>query len=253
MVIFTNFAYGMLRAPEAQHYLFILLLAFAFVYFAYTMAAIPNDPAVLPLDAPPAAGVRMLTLIGTDGHSVEIDAAYVCVSPLLQEKADADEKGSIQVSIAGPILELMVEYLNHHKGVPGPIPPKPLKSKSMQACCEDPWDAEFIDRVGEDTSVLRDLTMAANLCGIRSLVHLACAKATSLIKWRVTTNWHPCHVQHETFTVDGEDYLVVYSLYHRTKDDQECGHDECAQTKKFVVSTFFTEGEEEEPQLSTTT
>lgn len=246
----------MLRAPEAQLHLFILLLAFAFVYFAYTMAAIPNDPAVLPLDAPPAAGERMLTLIATDGHSVQIDAAYVCVSPPLQEKADTDEKGSIQVSISGPILELMVEYLNHHKGVPGPIPPKPLKSKSMQACCEDPWDAEFIDRVGEDTSALGALTDAANLCGINSLLQLACAKAAALVRWREATNWHPCHVDHQHITMFGEDFLVVHSVYHMTKDNQECGHGMCAQTKKIVVTSGFETGkeeEEEEPQLSTTT
>jgi len=75
-----------------------------------------------------------------------------------------------------------VEYMNHHKGIEPPIIEKPLRSKIMKDVCKDPWDAEFIDKIGENRQQLYDLILAANYMDIKSLLHLGCAKVASLIK-----------------------------------------------------------------------
>merc|ERR1712115_646851 len=78
--------------------------------------------------------------------------------------------------------ELVVEYMDHHKGVEPPIIEKPLRSKVMREVCKDGWDADFIDGIGEDRQKLYDLILAANYMDIKSLLHLGCAKVASLIK-----------------------------------------------------------------------
>jgi hypothetical protein len=52
----------------------------------------------------------------------------------------------------------------------------------MKDVCKDAWDAEFIDRIGENRQMLYDLILAANYMDIKSLLHLGCAKVASLIK-----------------------------------------------------------------------
>jgi len=84
--------------------------------------------------------------------------------------------------VEGPILELVVEYMDHHKGVEPPIIEKPLRSKVMSEVCKDSWDADYIDGIGEDRQKLYDLILAANYMDIKSLLHLGCAKVASLIK-----------------------------------------------------------------------
>jgi len=72
--------------------------------------------------------------------------------------------------------------MNHHAGVEPPIVEKPLRSKIMKDVCKDKFDADFIDRIGENRQALYDLILAANYMDIKSLLHLGCAKVASLIK-----------------------------------------------------------------------
>merc|ERR1711964_752089 len=110
--------------------------------------------------------------------------------------------------ISGPTLELIVEYLKHHKGkVPAEIA-KPIKSNIMSKIgLEDAWDAWFINRIGlygytspgrkydpknidqtqcdtspEGKNAIFDLILAVNYLDIKSLLHLGCAKIATLIK-----------------------------------------------------------------------
>ena len=76
----------------------------------------------------------------------------------------------------------IIEYLVHHKGTEPSLPEKPLKSNVMKNVCEDPWDAEYIDKVGERRQLLYDLILAANYMDIKSLLHLGCAKVATLLK-----------------------------------------------------------------------
>jgi len=84
--------------------------------------------------------------------------------------------------VASAILVEVIAYMNHHKGVEPPIIEKPLRSKVMKDVCKDPFDAEFIDRIGDNRQALYDLILAANYMDIKSLRHLGCAKVASLIK-----------------------------------------------------------------------
>ena len=68
------------------------------------------------------------------------------------------------------------------QGVEPPIIEKPLRSKNMKDVCRDAWDAEYIDKVGDDRQSLYDLILASNYMDIKSLLHLGCAKVASLIK-----------------------------------------------------------------------
>jgi len=84
--------------------------------------------------------------------------------------------------VKGDILGRVVEYMTHHKGVEPPIIEKPLRSKIMKDVCKDPWDADYIDKIGDNRQQLYDLILAANYMDIKSLLHLGCAKVASLIK-----------------------------------------------------------------------
>jgi hypothetical protein len=67
-------------------------------------------------------------------------------------------------------------------GVEPPIIEKPLRSKIMKEVCAHKWDAEFIDKIGEERKKLYNLILGANYLDVKSLLHLACAKTGSLIK-----------------------------------------------------------------------
>ncbi len=79
-------------------------------------------------------------------------------------------------SVKGSILELVVQYLNHHHGVEAIIPEKPLRSKLMIEVCKDKFDAMFIDDISKSRQNLYDLILAANYMDIKCLLHLGCAK-----------------------------------------------------------------------------
>ena len=64
--------------------------------------------------------------------------------------------------VSSAILTEVIAYMNHHKGVEPPIIEKPLRSKVMKDVCKDPFDADFIDRIGENRQALYDLILAAN-------------------------------------------------------------------------------------------
>jgi len=59
---------------------------------------------------------------------------------------------------------------------------KPLRSKKMKEVVKVPWDADFIDKIGEVRQDLYDVILAANYMDITGLLHLGCAKVASLIK-----------------------------------------------------------------------
>ena len=84
--------------------------------------------------------------------------------------------------VRGDILGKVVEYLVYHKGVESPAPDKPLRSAVMKDVCKDPWDADYIDRIGANRQQLYELILAANYMDIKTLLHLGCAKVASLIK-----------------------------------------------------------------------
>jgi hypothetical protein len=125
-----------------------------------------------------------LKLVSKDKKEFEVERKNAFVSTLVKTSLDTDAAAT-EVPIPGvhsAILAEVLTYMNHHKGVEPPIVEKPLRSKVMKDVCKDPFDAEFIDRIGENRQALYDLILAANYMDIKSLLHLGCAKVASLIK-----------------------------------------------------------------------
>merc|ERR1711964_326038 len=82
--------------------------------------------------------------------------------------------------VEGPILNLIVDYLKHHDGkVPADIA-KPIRNVKMEKICEDPWDAEYINK--QTKKVIFQIILGANYMDIKSLLDLGCAKIATLIK-----------------------------------------------------------------------
>jgi len=127
--------------------------------------AATSAPVVKGLDDD-ASGSKQLKLNSKDGKAFPVERKHAFISNLIKTGLENDDKAD----------EFPVP------GVTAPILEKPLRSKVMRDVCQDKWDAEFIDRIGETRQVLYDLILAANYMDIKGLLHLGCAKVASLIK-----------------------------------------------------------------------
>lgn len=113
-----------------------------------------------------------------------MDRKIALISSLIKTavESDPDAKEVAIPAVASDIMELVISYMKHHNGSEPPIIEKPLRSKVMKEVCKDPFDATFIDDIGENRQQLYDLILAANYMHVNSLLHLGCAKVASLIK-----------------------------------------------------------------------
>jgi len=121
---------------------------------------------------------------GENGKKVTLVKKHAFISVLVKTSIENDQaaKEVPLPGVEGPILAEVVNYMQHHKGVEPPIVEKPLRSKVMKEVCQDAWDADYIDAIGDDRQKLYDVILAANYMDIKSLLHLGCAKVASLIK-----------------------------------------------------------------------
>jgi len=135
-------------------------------------------------DGDETGSLTLASKAGDNNKKILIDKKNAYISVLVKTSIENDSaaKEVPLPGVEGPILELVTEYMNHHKGVEPPIIEKPLRSKIMREVCKDSWDAEYIDGIGIDRQKLYDLILAANYMDIKSLLHLGCAKVASLIK-----------------------------------------------------------------------
>jgi S-phase kinase-associated protein 1 len=127
---------------------------------------------------------KPLKLISKDKQDFTVERKQAFVSMLVKTCLENDET-AVEVPIpgvSGGILSLVVQYMVHHKGIEPQLVEKPLRSKIMKDVCADKWDAEYIDKIGDNRQQLYDLILAANYMDIKSLLHLGCAKVASLIK-----------------------------------------------------------------------
>lgn len=130
------------------------------------------------------AGSDLLKLVSKDKKEFTVDRNCAMISALVKTSLDTDTSAT-EVPVPGVDSKCMAEivaYMKHHNGVDPDIIEKPLRSKVLKDICKDKWDADFIDRIGEDRQHLYDMILAANYMDIRSLLHLGCAKVASLLK-----------------------------------------------------------------------
>lgn len=119
-----------------------------------------------------------------DGTRVAVNRGFLMATSsvirrLVQGDANTTER---LVDTSGAALSLLASYVNHHRGVEGPIINPPLTSTVMREVVSDPWDADFIDAAPKPNQRLYDLMQAAFLLGLKPLLHLAAAKVGSLAK-----------------------------------------------------------------------
>lgn len=138
----------------------------------------------LSLDAPSSSSdVPTITLVSKEGDAFKVPVDDASISVLIRSSLENDKTcESIRLLVEGKTLAKVVEYMDHHKGKEAPNVEKPLRDKSMSKVCKDLWDAEFIDAVGYDRSLLYSVILAANYLDIKGLLHLGCAKVASLAK-----------------------------------------------------------------------
>jgi len=132
---------------------------------------------------PKAALPETITLIGKGGRRFEVSRKYANISKLVENALEGDQSAT-DIPVLGvndDILQLIVNYMNEHKGTEEKIIEKPLRSKIMSEVTTQA-DATFIDTIGEKRQQLYDLILAANYMNIVGLLHLGCAKVASLIK-----------------------------------------------------------------------
>jgi S-phase kinase-associated protein 1 len=125
-----------------------------------------------------------IQLESKDKKEFTVVRKHAYVSTLVKTTLEQD-KEAIKVPLPGvsaATLARVIEYMSHHKGTEPSIIPKPLRNKEMKQVCPDPWDATYIDKIGEIRQDLYDLILAANYLDIKALLHLGCAKVASLIK-----------------------------------------------------------------------
>lgn len=123
-------------------------------------------------------------LISKESKQFRVNKAHVKISKLIQTTVEQDPTATeVNIfAVDNATMELIVSYAEHHKGTEPPVIDKPLRSRIMADVCKDKWDAEFIDKVGQNLQCLYDLILAANYMDIKALLHLGCAKVASLIK-----------------------------------------------------------------------
>merc|ERR1711973_909429 len=112
----------------------------------------------------------------------KIQKEFARQSKLVSNILEGDKEASeIQVKqVDGATLELIVKYLEHHKGKEPAEIAKPIRSVKMEKIVEDTWDAEFINNLAK--RALFQLILGANYMDCKSLLHLGCAKVATMIK-----------------------------------------------------------------------
>jgi len=120
-----------------------------------------------------------------EGVGISISKKAACLSHLVKSMLEDDPDDDDEVpeiplrEVSKDILELIVEFLNHHENDPMKEVPKPITTNNIRELVGE-WDADFIDKL--DINVLFSLTTAANYMDIPSLLDLTMTKLACLVK-----------------------------------------------------------------------
>lgn len=126
--------------------------------------------------------VKVVTLVSSDEKTFQIELDSVKMSKLVCNIVEGDSQANriVVKQVDGDTLTQIVEYMQHHKGKEPAEIAKPIRSVKMEKIVEDPWDAEFINKLHK--RALFQLILGANYMDCKSLLHLGCAKVATMIK-----------------------------------------------------------------------
>ena len=122
-----------------------------------------------------------IVLTSADNQKIELDFKSAERSQLLKDLLvnNKDNKEILLPDIKYNILKKVVEYLTYYKDKEPSQIPKPLPSANLNEFINE-WDVNFINSMELDD--LFNLINAADDMKINSLLELACAKISSLMK-----------------------------------------------------------------------
>ncbi len=76
-------------------------------------------------------------------------------------------------------MDLIIQFLIHHNGTDIPLTSdlykKPRRDEDMK-CLVDEWDANWMDSMGSDLIIIREMILIAHYLEIKSAMHLGCAR-----------------------------------------------------------------------------
>jgi S-phase kinase-associated protein 1 len=116
------------------------------------------------------------------GFAVRRD--YAVVSQLVKTILEDDPTATTIAcpDVEADVLALVAEYIDHHAGKDAKHLEMPLGQLAFTDLVEDPWDADFLQRVATEKNRLYRLARAANYLDISGLLYLSCAYIASLVR-----------------------------------------------------------------------
>lgn len=104
------------------------------------------------------------------------------VKNALEHEENPSGEVKINVLSESRVFCHVLNWLVYHDGTAPKEIEKPIAhNATMHDVCEMDWDADFIDNIGSDRNMLKELMLAANYLNIPSLLELCCAKMATLI------------------------------------------------------------------------
>jgi len=103
------------------------------------------------------------------------------LSKILSEKLKNEpELEEFEIEAIPSTMKYICTYLQYHEGIRPPDIAKPIRSIKMEKIVEDVWDAGFIN--GLSKRELFQVILGANHIKCECLLHLGCAKVSTMIK-----------------------------------------------------------------------
>lgn len=119
-----------------------------------------------------------------DGSSFKLNTDLIKRSIFLSELYNEYKEALIEIpDVKGPVMKLIVEWLEKHNGENEPkIPPQPLRNYDI-AEVVGKWENDFMDKVyAKNFNNLFEFLNAVNYLNIPPLLELASAKTACLTK-----------------------------------------------------------------------
>jgi len=165
--------------------------------------------------------ISTVDLISKEGTRFTVDRHTASLSKLIQRSLEDPDCKELNVDVPGDILTLIIEYLDHQKGIPGQIVPFPLETQLLQPVLKDPWAYQFMLRfwnTAKNKRILYAVIDRANYLDIECLMRLGCVWISSKILYKDVTEAviHPILLKDE----EPED-PNKYRFFDKPKSEEE--------------------------------
>ena len=119
-----------------------------------------------------------------DGTTFYLPVSWTRMSGLVQEKIK-EEIFILRSNVDTEVIRLLWDYFVQHKGVEGPAPSTPLRSKDLRKCGVEEWDVAFLINLFQNSCckhLLYKIMMVASRLKMDTLMHLGGAQISACLK-----------------------------------------------------------------------